>query len=163
MNKVEFTCIGTIYSPFTELKGMPIQPIGAEGVKGEIHLNKNLTNGLKDIEGFSHLTLIYYLHKVNSYELEVKPFLDDKPHGIFATRSPKRPNPIGISVVKLNHIKKNIIYISNVDILSETPILDIKPYVPQLYENTIKNLKIGWFKTNHEKAKNKKSDNRFID
>jgi len=163
MNKIEFTSMGTIYSPFTNLEGMPVQPVGAEGVKGEIHLNKDLTEGLKDIEEFSHLTLIYHLHKVNSYSLEVKPFLDNKTHGIFATRSPKRPNPIGISVVKLDYIKENIIYISNVDILSGTPVIDIKPYVPQLYESTINDLKIGWFETKHEKAKNKKSDDRFID
>ena len=163
MNKIEFTSIGTIYSPFTELKGMPIQPIGAEGIKGEIHLNNKLIEGLNDLEGFSHLTLIYYLHKVNSYSLEVKPFLDNKTHGIFATRSPKRPNPIGLSVVKLDYIEKNVIFISNVDILSGTPLLDIKPHVPQLYENTITNLKIGWFEKKHEKAKNKKSDDRFID
>ncbi len=163
MTKIEFDSIGTIYSPFNDLEGMPIQPIGAKGIKGEIHLKYNFIKGLKDIDEFSHLTVVYYLHKVNNFSLEIKPFLDDKHHGVFATRSPKRPNPIGISVVKLDYVKKEKIYISNVDILNETPLLDIKPYVPQLYEETCKNLKVGWFENKHQDAKNKKSDNRFID
>ena len=87
--------------------------------------------------------------------------MDTKTHGIFATRSPKRPNRIGMSVCKLNKIEKNVIYIENVDILNGTPLLDIKPYVPQLYEDTIDELKIGWFETNHHKAKSQKSDDRF--
>lgn len=162
MKTIEFKKIGTIHSPFTELKGMPIQPIGAEGVKGEIHLKDEYIPGLKDIEGFSHLNLLYHLHKVNGHALEVKPFLDNNPHGIFATRSPKRPNPIGSSVVKLDKIESNIIYISNIDVLDGTPLIDIKPYVPQLYEKTIKDLKIGWFENKHEHAKDQKADDRFI-
>ncbi|MDR0900088.1 MAG: tRNA (N6-threonylcarbamoyladenosine(37)-N6)-methyltransferase TrmO [Methanobrevibacter sp.] len=163
MPKIEFNNIGTIYSPFDELEGMPIQAIGAKGIKGKIHLNEELKDGLKDLEGFSHLTLIYHLHEVNSYSLEVKPFLDNKSHGIFATRSPKRPNPIGISVVKLDSIKDNVVHISNVDILNGTPLLDIKPYVPQLYEETCNDLRIGWFNEKYQNAENIKSDNRFID
>ena len=161
MDKIEFNIIGKIHSPFDKLEGMPIQPIGAIGIKGEIHLNKNLISGLKDLNDFSHLTLIYHLHKVDGYSLEVKPFLDDEPHGVFATRSPKRPNSIGISVVKLDSIEDNVIYISNIDVLNGTPLLDIKPYVPQLYEETCKNLKIGWFEEKHSDAKTTKSDNRF--
>ncbi|MEA4957889.1 tRNA (adenine(37)-N6)-methyltransferase [bioreactor metagenome] len=163
MNKIEFTPIGTVHSPFDELEGMPIQPIGARGIKGEIHLRDDLIPGLKDLDGFSHLTLVYYLHKVKGYSLEVKPFLDNDHHGVFATRSPRRFNPIGISVVKLDSVKDNIIEISNVDILNGTPLLDIKPYVPQLYEDTCKDLKIGWFEDKHENAENTKSDDRFID
>jgi tRNA-Thr(GGU) m(6)t(6)A37 methyltransferase TsaA len=154
--------IGIIHSPFTEIEGMPIQPTGAENVKGEIHVFKEYEKGLKDLDGFSHITLIYYLHECNGHSLEVTPFLDNSPKGIFATRSPKRPNNLGISVVKLNHVEKNILDISNVDILNGTPLVDIKPYVPQLYENTIKNLKIGWFENKHGDAKNKKADRRFL-
>ena len=161
MDKIELDIIGKICSPFDELEGMPVQPIGASGIKGEIHLNNNLVDGLKDLKDFSHLTLIYHLHEVEGYSLEVKPFLDNSYHGIFATRSPKRPNPIGISVVKLDSIENNILYISNVDILNGTPLLDIKPYVPQLYEDTCKDLKVGWFEEKHENAKDTKSDNRF--
>jgi len=161
MEKVELDIIGKIYSPFDELEGMPIQPVGANGIKGEIHLNRDLVGGLKDLKDFSHLTLIYHLHKAKGYSLEVKPFLDNEHHGVFATRSPKRPNPIGISVVELNSIEDNVIHISNLDILNGTPLLDIKPYVPQLYEETCKDLKVGWFEEKHKNAKTTKSDDRF--
>ncbi|MBZ9570404.1 tRNA (N6-threonylcarbamoyladenosine(37)-N6)-methyltransferase TrmO [Methanobrevibacter sp. TMH8] len=163
MDKIEFDVIGIVKSPFKNLEGMPIQPTGAKGIKGEIHLNTELINGLKDLKDFSHLTLIYHLHKAKGYSLEVKPFLDDEHHGVFATRSPKRPNPIGISVVKLDSVEGNVIHISNLDILDGTPVLDIKPYVPQLYEDTCKDLKVGWFEEKHKNAKDTKSDNRFID
>ena len=93
--------------------------------------------------------------------LEVKPFMDNTTHGVFATRAPKRPNRIGMSVCKVNKVEDNKIYIENVDILDGTPLLDIKPYVPQLYEDTIDELKIGWFENNHKKAKSQKSDDRF--
>ena len=163
MSNIEFESIGEIHTPFKKLEGMPIQPIGAQGVKGEIHIKQKYLDGLKDIKHFSHLNLIYHLHKVKNYKLEVKPFLDTKTHGIFATRSPKRPNPIGLSVVQLDKVKNNILYVSNVDILDKTPIIDIKPYVPQLYQDTIENLKIGWFETKKDQAKTTKADSRFID
>ena len=163
MSNIEFESIGEIHTPFKKLEGMPIQPIGAQGVKGEIHIKQKYLDGLKDIKHFSHLNLIYHLHKVKNYELEVKPFLDTKTHGIFATRSPKRPNPIGLSVVQLDKVKNNILYVSNVDILDKTPIIDIKPYVPQLYQDTIENLKIGWFETKKDQAKTTNADSRFID
>ncbi len=163
MNKIELETIGTIITPFKKPEGMPIQPTGAKGVKGEIHLKEKYVEGLKDIEGFSHLNIIYYLHLTNGNALTVKPFLDNKPHGVFATRSPKRPNNIGLSTVKLDSIKDNILYISNIDVVSGTPLLDIKPYVPQLYEDTIEDLKIGWFETKYNNAKNKKADTRFVE
>lgn len=162
MSKIELEQIGIIYSPFEELEGMPIQPIGAQGVKGEIHLNEEFKDGLKDLEGFSHINILYLLHKVEGYKLEVKPFLDNNSHGVFATRSPKRPNRIGSSVVKIDSIEDNVVYIENIDVLNGTPLLDIKPYVPHLYEETIDELKIGWFEDKHEGAKTKKADDRFI-
>ncbi|MDL2270520.1 tRNA (N6-threonylcarbamoyladenosine(37)-N6)-methyltransferase TrmO [Methanobrevibacter sp. OttesenSCG-928-I08] len=154
--------IGRIYSPFKKIEGMPVQPIGAEEVKGEIHVSKEYEKGLKDIDGFSHLTLIYYLHKCEGHNLEVTPFLDNSAHGVFATRSPKRPNNLGISVVQLDKVEGNILHISNVDVLDGTPVIDIKPYVPQLYEKTVKNLKVGWFENKHGDAVNKKADKRFL-
>ena len=159
--KIELESIGTIYTEFNEIEGMPIQPAGAKGKKGKIKIKEKYHTGLKDLEEFSHIHLIYLLHKVEGYNLEVKPFMDNTTHGIFATRSPKRPNRIGMSVVKVNKIENNIIYVENVDILNETPLLDIKPYVPQLYEDTIDELKIGWFENNHKKAEFQKSDDRF--
>ncbi|ADC48064.1 hypothetical protein mru_2214 [Methanobrevibacter ruminantium M1] len=161
--KIEFDTIGTIHSPFKELEGMPIQPTGAKGIKGEIHIKDEYKPGLKDITGFSHLILIYHLHKTNGNALEVKPFMDNKTHGVFATRSPKRPNNIGMTVVALDSVDDDcVLHISNVDILDGTPLLDIKPYVPQLHEDTIVDLRIGWFETNHKKAKTQKADDRFI-
>lgn len=158
---IELESIGTINTEFKEIEGMPIQPTGAKGVKGTIVIKDKYVDGLKDLDGFSHIHLIYLLHKVEGYKLEVKPFMDTKTHGVFATRSPKRPNRIGMSVVKVNKVEGNTVFIENVDILDETPLLDIKPYVPQLYEDTIDELKIGWFDTNHQKAKSQKSDDRF--
>ena len=158
---IELESIGTIHTEFKEIEGMPIQPTGAKGVKGTIVIKDKYVDGLKDLDGFSHIHLIYLLHKVERYKLEVKPFMDTKTHGVFATRSPKRPNRIGMSVVKVNKVEGNNVFIENVDILDETPLLDIKPYVPQLYEDTIDELKIGWFDTNHQKAKSQKSDDRF--
>ena len=142
---------------------MPIQPVGACGIKGEIHLNKEYTEGLTDLEEFSHIILIYHLHRCEGYSLLVTPFLDDKEHGIFATRAPKRPNPIGLSVVHLDKIEDNILYISNVDIADETPLLDIKPYIPQMERREDEEVCVGWFEKNHHKASETKSDNRFTD
>ena len=161
--KIEFESIGTIHSPFKELEGMPIQPTGAKGIEGKICLKDEFKPGLKDIDGFSHLILIYHLHKTNGNALEVKPFMDNKTHGVFATRSPKRPNNIGMTTVKLDKVEDDVLYISNVDILDGTPLLDIKPYVPQLFEDTlVDDIKIGWFETKHQKAKNQKADDRFF-
>ena len=158
---IELESIGTIHTEFTEIEGMPIQSTGAKGIKGTIEIKEKFLDGLKDLEDFSHIHLIYLLHKVEGYKLEVKPFMDKKTHGVFATRSPKRPNRIGMSVVKVNKVEGNIVHVENVDILDGTPLLDIKPYVPQLYEDTIDELKIGWFENNHKKAKSQKSDDRF--
>ena len=159
--KIELEPIGTIHTEFTEIEGMPIQPTGAKGVKGTLVIKDKYINGLKDLEEFSHINILYLLHKVDGYLLEVKPFMDINTHGIFATRSPKRPNRIGSSIIQIEKIKGNTVYVSNIDVLDGTPLLDIKPYVPQLYEDTIEELKIGWFEKNHNKAKSQKSDNRF--
>jgi len=159
--KIELESIGTIHTKFEKIEGMPIQPTGAKGIKGTIVIKDKYVDGLKDLEHFSHINILYILHKIDDYLLEVKPFMDNTTHGIFATRSPKRPNRIGSSVVKIDKIEGNTIYISNVDILNGTPLIDIKPYVPQLYEDTIDELKIGWFEKNHEKAKSQKADDRF--
>ena len=123
--------IGIIHSPFLIAKESPIQPCFAEGSIGSVELLPEYIDGLADIEGFSHIILLYHLHLSNGYKLIVKPFLDSIEHGIFATRFPQRPNPIGLSVVKLNRIENNIIYIENIDVIDGTPILDIKPYVPK--------------------------------
>nr|WP_295721951.1 tRNA (N6-threonylcarbamoyladenosine(37)-N6)-methyltransferase TrmO [uncultured Methanobrevibacter sp.] len=122
MNKIELKSIGFIKTPFDKPQGMPIQPTGAKGINGEIHLKEEYIDGLKDLEEFSHIILIYYLHLTNGNALQVKPYMDNKSHGVFATRSPKRPNNIGLSTVKLESIDGNIIHISNIDVVDKTPL-----------------------------------------
>ena len=107
---------------------MPIQPSGAKGVAGTIEISPDFIEGLKDLDGFSHIILIYHFHLSKEYTLSVKPFMDDKLRGVFATRAPRRPNPIGISVVKLIKVEpRNLLYTENLDIIDGTPLLDIKP------------------------------------
>ena len=163
IDEVIYKPIGLIHSPFKNLEGMPIQPIGAKGVEGEIHLDEKYEEGLKDLEGFSHIILIYHLHLSKGYSLKVKPFLDTVKRGIFATRAPKRPNAIGMSVVCLDKIEGSKIYISNIDIVDGTPLLDIKPYIPNFDKCKGEKLRIGWFEDKHEDANHKKPDRRFID
>jgi len=114
MEAINYKPIGIIHTPFNDIEGMPIQPTGAKGVEGIIEIFSEFTDGLKDLDGFSHIILIYHLHLSGEYKLLVKPFMDDTLHGIFATRAPKRPNPIGFSVVKLNKIEGNKINIENI-------------------------------------------------
>ncbi|MGZ4857241.1 MAG: tRNA (N6-threonylcarbamoyladenosine(37)-N6)-methyltransferase TrmO [Methanobacteriaceae archaeon] len=161
MKSVKYRPIGVIHSPFKDPEGMPIQPIGARGIKGKIHLNEAYVEGLEDLEGFSHIILLYHLHLCNGHLLKVKPFLDNTERGIFATRAPKRPNPIGLSVVRLEKIEGTIIHISNVDIVDGTPLLDIKPYVPNFDKFEDEEIRIGWFENKHQDASNKRSDSRF--
>ena len=158
--KIKLQQIGTIFTSFKTREGMPIQPNGAIGMKGKIIINKELSNGLNDLIGFSHIILIYYFHKSKGFELKTKPFLDTKKRGVFSTRAPKRPNSIGISVVKLLEIKDNGLYVENIDILNETPLLDIKPYIPAFDNHKVE--RIGWIESKTEKTKTIKADNRFI-
>jgi len=159
MNQILFEPIGTIHSPFTKLEGMPIQPSAAKGIKGHIVLNKKYVEGLNDLDGFSHIILIYHLHLSKSFVLKIIPFLDDQQRGVFSTRAPKRPNPIGLSIVKLIIIEMNILEIENVDIINGTPLLDIKPYVREM--EGVNNFRIGWLSKYSKEMKSKNSDNRF--
>lgn len=161
MNSIVFNQIGVIRTPFEKREGMPIQQTGAGGVKGTIEIEDKYVEGLKDLDGFSHVILIYHFHMIKDYELIVKPFMDDKLHGVFSTRAPKRPNPIGFSVVKLNKIEKNIIYVENIDVLNNTPLLDIKPFIPDV--DCVRTEKVGWLEGKSNKMGDKKSDTRFID
>ena len=134
MEIIQFKPIGNTHSPHKELQGMPIQPIGAKGVKGSIEVFPEYASGLMDIEGFSHLILLYYFHRITHWQPEVIPFMDTRKHGIFSTRAPARPNPIGISIVKLINRNGNLLFIEELDILDGTPILDIKPFYG-MYDN----------------------------
>jgi tRNA-Thr(GGU) m(6)t(6)A37 methyltransferase TsaA len=157
--KFAYRSIGIIHSPFKSIKGMPIQPAGAESSRGTIDVYPEYSEGLKDLEGFSHIVLLYHFHRKKDTKLSVIPFMDTRPHGVFATRAPSRPNPIGVSVVKLRKIRGNILEIENVDILDGTPLLDIKPYVPEFDQYPAD--KIGWLEKAKGKVKGKKSDGRF--
>jgi tRNA-Thr(GGU) m(6)t(6)A37 methyltransferase TsaA len=158
--KIEYQPIGTIHSPFLEREGMPIQPAGAQGVKGTIEILPEFTAGLQDLDGFSHVILLYHFHRSQGYSLMVTPFMDPQPHGVFATRAPKRPNAIGLSVVHILGIEDGIIEVENIDILDGTPLLDIKPYVPQL--DCVADLCTGWLATRAQGANSQKSDDRFL-
>jgi len=159
METIEFKPIGIINSPFKELKGMPIQPSGAKGVQGKVRLFSEYKAGLKDLDGFSHIILVYHFHLSKGFSLKTKPFLDDAVRGVFATRAPRRPNLIGLSVVELEKIEGTTLYISNVDIVDGTPLLDIKPYVPEF--DLREDIKIGWLTNRSNLATEKKSDDRF--
>ncbi len=135
--------IGIIHSPFKSKEDTPIQPFKSKAI-GKVEVFKRYQNGLQDIEDFSHLILVYRFHKSRGFKLLVIPFLDDELRGLFATRAPRRPNQIGISVVRLLKRKNNILTVKGIDALDNTPLLDIKPYVPEFAAKT--KVKIGWLK-----------------
>lgn len=154
-----FKSIGVLHTPYKTIENMPIQPGGAQGLAGTLIIDSKYIEGLRDLEGFSHIFLIYCFHKVSGPQLTVTPFLDSKPHGVFATRAPKRPNPIGLSVVRLVSIKENVLSLENVDMLDGTPVLDIKPYVPAFDEQD--GVRVGWLASSNAAVKTKRSDTRF--
>ena len=159
MIQINYEPIGTIHSPFKQIENMPIQPSSAQGIQGHIELDEDYVDGLSDLDGFSHIYLIFHLHLSKTFELKVVPFLDDQLRGVFSTRAPKRPNPIGLSVVKLVEINHNIITIENVDIVDGTPLLDIKPFVNEM--NGVTDYRIGWLTNHSEEMKIRHSDKRF--
>ena len=139
---VTFVPIGVIHSGHTRSQDTPIQPIYAKGCPGRIEVFPQYADGLRDLEGFSHIYLIYHLHCADTPRLIVKPFLQDIEHGVFATRAPCRPNPIGLSIVRLIGREGNILHLDGVDILDGTPLLDIKPYTARF--DCIQNTRNGW-------------------
>ncbi len=157
--KNEFKIIGKITSPFENLSDMPIQPAGATGIKGELVLEQEYLPGLKDLDGFSHIYILYVFHKMKESRLSVTPYLDTHIRGVFATRAPSRPNPIGLSIVRLLSIKKNILLIENVDMLNGTPVLDIKPFIPHFDDQS--EIRIGWLTELAEGVYQKRSDQRY--
>ena len=134
--------IGVIHSPFTDTKQTPIQPTRSQAI-GQVIIHPEFADGLQDVEEFSHIILLYAFHQSEGYSLRVKPFLDDQLHGLFATRHPCRPNPIGLSIVRLLARRDNVLEIGGVDVLDGTPLLDIKPYVPDFDVRT--NTHAGWY------------------
>jgi tRNA-Thr(GGU) m(6)t(6)A37 methyltransferase TsaA len=156
---IQYQPIGIIHSPFDDIAGIPIQPTGASGVRGTVEVFPEFSAGLKDLEGFSHVILLYHFHRVQGTKLIVVPFMDDVPRGVFATRAPKRPNPIGLSIVRLVSVERNVLHVENVDILDGTPLLDIKPYVPEFDQRAAE--RVGWLEQAKGEVQTKKSDDRF--
>jgi tRNA-Thr(GGU) m(6)t(6)A37 methyltransferase TsaA len=125
-----FQPIGLVHSPFTRRDQTPIQPYRSQAV-GRVELFAEYEAGLLDLDGFSHIILLYFFHNAEpGYDLLVTPFLDDKPKGLFATRYPRRPNPVGLSVVRLLRLEAPVLHVEGIDVLDGTPLLDVKPYVP---------------------------------
>lgn len=140
--EINYSPIGSIHSEHTIAEKTPIQPVYAKGCRGYIELHPEFVDGLRDLNGFSHIYLIYHFHKAGPVNLTVKPFLQEKERGLFSTRRPCRPNAIGLSVVKLIRIEGNILHVEDVDILDGTPLLDIKPYTAKFDLHDVK--KNGW-------------------
>jgi tRNA-Thr(GGU) m(6)t(6)A37 methyltransferase TsaA len=140
--------IGEIHSPFADKRKTPIQP-SRSTARGQVEVYPAYVDGLRDLDGFSHIILLYAFHQSNDYTLSVKPFLDDRERGLFATRYPARPNPIGLSIVQLLAVHDHVLEIEGVDVLDGTPLLDIKPYVPDFDAQT--DVRTGWYATrNHQ-------------
>ena len=159
MREIIYKPIGIVHSPFKKKEGVPIQPLVGKGTEGKLIIFPEYAEGLADLEGFSHIFLIYYFHLSKGYTLKVKPFLDNKKRGVFATRAPRRPNPIGISVVRLTRVEENILHIMDLDIVDETPLLDIKPYVSEFDTRDVE--RTGWLEGKEKGGLLKRSDDRF--
>ena len=134
--------IGVIHSPFAEPAGVPIQPRYAQGVEGTVEVFEPFAEGLRDLEGFERVWLMYWFHKAPPARLIVVPFKDQTQRGLFATRAPCRPNPVGLSCVRLLGVQGRTLRVAEVDILDGTPLLDIKPYVPEFDCFPVK--RVGW-------------------
>jgi tRNA-Thr(GGU) m(6)t(6)A37 methyltransferase TsaA len=151
--------IGVIETQFREPAGAPIQPSRADGAPGKVFIEARFQAGLEDLAGFERVWLVYWLHKAPESSLLVTPFLDERQRGVFATRSPARPSPIGISAVRLLAIRDGILEVADVDMIDGTPLLDVKPYVPEF--DCHPNSKAGWF--DESKSKCRLADDRFDD
>jgi tRNA-Thr(GGU) m(6)t(6)A37 methyltransferase TsaA len=142
MKKIQLTPIGVIHSPFKSPDQAPASARRGKGIAGTIEIYPEYKEGLADLDGFSHIVLVFYMHLSKGYSLKVVPNLDSRLRGLFATRAPRRPNPIGVSVVRLEKIEGTTLYVSDMDMVDGTPLLDIKPYVPDSEKR--ENVKIGW-------------------
>jgi tRNA (adenine37-N6)-methyltransferase len=157
--KIEYQPIGIIHSPFESVEEMPIQPAGAGGAAGTVEVYDQFLAGLKDLDGFSHIILLYHFHRSSGFKLLVSPFMDQAKRGLFATRAPRRPNQIGLSVLRLAKIEGSILEVKDIDILDGTPLLDIKPYVPDFDYHQV--ARYGWLEQVPGQVRKHKSDDRF--
>jgi len=158
-DKIVFEPIGVAHTPFKEQAGTPIQPKAGKGVQGKIEILQELTEGLADLDGFSHIIVLFHLHLSDGYKLKVVPYMDEQERGVFATRAPRRPNPIGLSVVRLQRVEDNVLHICDVDMLDGTPVLDIKPYTPHFEPD--EEFKSGWLQQVGRTVSSRCADERF--
>ena len=144
MNRQEyiFQPIGIIHTPHKDPSQTPIQPVFSKGIRGSVELFSEYVDGLKDLDGFSHIYLFYYFNRSTQVKMKLKPYLDKNVRGVFATRTPHRPNKIGMSLVQLLEIRDNILEVEEVDILDGTPLLDIKPYIKRF--DSRGDVRSGW-------------------
>lgn len=159
MESITLKPIGVIHSPFTDPKSMPIQPVSENSAAGTIDVFPEFAAGLQDLEGFSHIVLLYCFHRSRTYSLTVTPYLDTVPRGLFATRAPNRPNPIGLSLVRLVRVEGPRLHVENLDVLDGTPLLDIKPHVPEF--DCAPGARIGWLEKAASQMRTKMADDRF--
>jgi tRNA-Thr(GGU) m(6)t(6)A37 methyltransferase TsaA len=159
---IEINPIGIIHSPYTEAKNTPIQGRKNLNITAEIEIFPEYVEGLTDIEGFSNLIVIYHFHQIRNSKLVVIPYMDSEKRGVYATRSPARPNHLGFTVVNLIRREGSRLVISGIDMLSGTPVIDIKPYIPQVDQISNKNkIEIGWLEDRHDRFKSTVDDGRF--
>jgi tRNA (adenine37-N6)-methyltransferase len=156
--QISIAPIGIVHSPFESPQGMPIQSAFSDAV-GTLEVYTDYLDGLRDVAGFDYLILLYHFHMATKESLRVTPFLDDEPRGVFATRAPTRPNRIGMSVARLLKVTGNVLDIGNVDMASGTPVIDIKPYVPDFDSRT--QCRIGWFAKKLGSAATVRADDRM--
>jgi len=154
--EVTYQPIGIVHSPFTDMEDMPIQPTGEASAPGTAELFPQFMEGLKDLEGFTHVILLYHLHEGRKTDLAVRPFLKSEPRSMFASRAPTRPNSIGLSIVKLVRVDANRLHVEHVDILNGSPLLDIKPYVPDFDQPM--GARAGWLEAERGEVRSAKSD-----
>lgn len=152
--------IGVVESPHRRPEGMPIQPAGARGFRGSLRLRPEFAAALADLDGFSHVIVLYHFHQAGPFQPKVTPFLDRQPRGLFATRAPRRPNPIGLSVLRIVGIEGALIEVEDIDILDGTPVLDVKPYVPAF--DAPADVRTGWMEQNAQRAESMRADDRFV-
>jgi tRNA (adenine37-N6)-methyltransferase len=157
--KLEMEPIGVIETPFREPAGTPVQPSRADGARGRVRVEPRYWAGLKDLAGFERIWLIYWFHRAPECRLLVTPFLDQRQHGVFATRAPARPSPIGMSAVRLLAIGEGVLEVADADILDGTPLVDIKPYVPEFDCHAAS--KAGWL--DESASQRRVADDRFGD
>ena len=160
-DQLSYEPIGVIRTAFESPEGMPIQPVGDTAVAGTVEVTEEYTDGLQDLDGFTHCLLLYHFHASDdAAPLEVEPFLDDEQRGVFATRAPQRPNPIGLSVVEIESVTDGVITVNGIDVVDQTPLLDIKPFVPEF--DVPSEVDTGWLSASESTIHSKKADERFL-